>query len=105
MGTLIIFTLISFMVTDILIRDSKESKIKSIWLRLFKKKIVLIIQERGERISNKIINKIPKDHKGRLDLSMHLKNISEKYAHKVFLVFITLLLITIISVVLSFIKS
>jgi len=36
MGLLIIFTLISFIITDTLIRDSKESKIKSIWLRLFK---------------------------------------------------------------------
>lgn len=105
MGLLIIFTLISFVITDTLIRDSKESKIKSIWLRLFKKKIILILQERGKRISNKINSQIPRDHKGRPDLSMYLKNISEKYAHKVFLVFITLLLITIISVVLSFIKS
>ncbi len=105
MGLLIIFTLISFVITDTLIRDSKESKIKSIWLRLFKKKIILILQERAKRISNKINSQIPRDHKGRPDFSMYLKNISEKYAHKVFLVFVTLLLITIISVVLSFIKS
>jgi len=105
MGLLIIFTLISFVITDTLIRESKESKIKSIWLRLFKKKIILILQERGKRISNKINSQIPRDHKGRPDLSMYLKNISEKYAHKVFSVFVTLLLITIISVVLSFIKS
>jgi hypothetical protein len=103
MQILVLLTLISFFITDTLIRESKDSKIKRTWVRLFKKGLLSSYQGKLKKFTQSVVNKIPRDSKGRLDLKMFVSELSEKYTYKILTVFILLLILTLILTVLSFI--
>lgn len=103
MGIIFFIMFISFLGTDTLIRDSKDSKIKTLWVRIFKKRLFDVFNEKMSLLSKKLNSKIPRNEKGLLDINSLVKTLSEKYAYKVFVVFILSLLLSITYLIFSII--
>lgn len=103
MDVIFFILFISFLGTDTLIRDSKDSKIKSLWVRIFKKRLFDVFNEKMSLLSKKINSKVPKNEKGLPDFNSSTKTLSEKYTYKVFVVFILSLLLSITYLIFSII--
>lgn len=103
MGFIFFILFFSFLGTDTLIRDSKDSKIKTLWVRIFKKRLFDVFNEKMSLLSKKLNSKIPKNEKGLPDINSLVKTLSEKYAYKVFVVFILSLLLSITYLIFSII--